>query len=173
MNFLKSKRARVAAIIGAGLGIAGIALAAFLFTSTISGALGTSNGTADYSVDATASGAQGGMVCNADGNGRDVIVNPTVKQYTAVNAQSGGAAQVPAQECTITMTVTNTGTQALQPTGFAVNGAGPIQVQPQAAPGAINGGQSADYVVKLVVPQGTTPVTGGPITGQLTFTSVD
>lgn len=171
MSFLKSKRAKVAGIIGAALGIVGIALAAFLFTSTISGTLGTDNRTADYSVDATAAG-DGTMVCNADGNGRDVIVNPTIRQYTATGATNGNA-QVPAQSCDVTMTVTNTGTQALQPTGFAVNGAGPIQVQPTAAPGVIPGGQTGEYKVKLVVPQGNAPVTGGQITGQITFASVD
>jgi hypothetical protein len=168
MNFLKSKRARVSAIVGGFVGIIGIALAAFLITSEISGNVTFDDANVDYSVAVSSPTSTGGMVCNVDNDERNITVSPVVKRFTS----PGQTSEVRDQSCVVRIAVTNDGDVPLRVAG---NGTALLAPQngiavtnPTANPGngSVPVGGTAVYTVTLVPGPNTT---AGPITGQLQF----
>ncbi|MFC5063233.1 hypothetical protein [Actinomycetospora atypica] len=168
-NLLKSKRARVAVIVGGALGIVGIALAAFLLTATVTGGVTFRDQNADFRVSASGTLGTNGMDCTnsrvTDGN--NISINPVIARFTS----PGKPAQVPAQQCTVAVRIDNTGSVPLAVDGtfsapagvtFAFGG-GP-------ANGSIPAGGRADYTVNLDVAAGSQP-SAGLITGELRLTS--
>ena len=168
-NLLKSKRARVAVIVGGALGIVGIALAAFMLTATVTGNVTFRDQDANFRVAASGTVGTNGMDCTdtrvTDGN--DLSINPVIARFTS----PGQSPQVPAQQCRVAVRIDNIGAVPLRingnfspPTGigFAFTG-GPSD-------GVIAAGAAANYTIDLSVAAGSQPV-AGPITGELSLTS--
>ena len=168
-NLLKSKRARVAVIVGGALGIVGIALAAFVLTATVSGGVTFRDQDADFRVAASGTVGTNGMDCTNTGitDGNNISVNPVIARFTS----PGQPPQVPAQRCTVAVRIDNTGDV---PLGVNGNFSAPAGITPAFTGGPGNGviaaGSGADYTITLTVADGSQPAQG-PISGQLQLTS--
>lgn len=169
MKFLNTRPKKIAAVIGSILAVAGVAFAALLFTTTISGQTAFSDSTAGARIVKVDAGGNGGVTCTARANGGEdaaakavLSVSPTVKRINE-KVQPG--------TCTVIATVQNTGTEPVKfgqftatvPAGwtFDYKGDGPATIPP---------GQSAAY---SAIMQATTDATVGAIRGELTFATQD
>ena len=168
-NLLKSKRARIAVIVGGALGIVGIALAAFMLTATVTGGVTFRDQDADFRVAASGTVGTNGMDCTKTGvtDGNNVSVNPVVARFTS----PGQLPQVPAQRCTVAVRIDNTGAVPLSVNG---NFSAPAGIEFTFGGGPANGtiaaGSGAEYTINLSVAAGSQPV-AGPIDGKLLLTS--
>lgn len=169
VRFLNTRPKKIAVAIGSCLAVAGIALAAFLLTSTIGGSVSFADSTADFAVsDASGTKTAGGMDCSAvsiGSNGKDLTINPVVSRATS----PGQSPQVVAQNCTVTIKVKNTGSQALTVAGFELTTPNGVTVSDANGEPTVGPGATVTYSGKFNVAEGA-DVEAGPIQGKLTLT---
>jgi NPCBM-associated, NEW3 domain of alpha-galactosidase len=152
---------------------AGVALAAVLLTTTISGkatvkTIGTSN-----SISVTASAANGSALdCSSLSVSRDFTTlsfNPVLTK--TVNGSNSGTTPVTGGDCTITLNVTNTGTSTIQLDGtsaFTVPDGWSVTPLSGNALSPILPGASASVSAKLTATQAAAD--GGTFGGKLVYT---
>lgn len=152
-----TRKRTLAAILGGGLGIAGIGLAAALLTATISGSTGYADTTGGFKIDAVTGSSTGTVNC-ADTR----KVNDNEFRIRADVQRVNGAVQ--AGSCEIKVKLTNPGNTAIRfidgglvlPAGWSTSG--------EAGPTQIAAGATADYTVTLNAGPNAEK---GPITGSI------
>ena len=157
----RKKAAVVAGIVGGLFGVAGIAVAAMLLTTTISGTVSFADTAATQTV-SDVSGTNDGLDCTsaaAANGGAGITVNPKIKRINQV--QQAGS-------CLITGTLNNTGQAALRLVSVGIDNTPPGYTLEftNVTPGeTIAGGASKVITVRLSA-TATAPV--GAFTAKLT-----